>query len=80
MPLALPGYLTFMALRGFTSALGRSTPVMVISLRAAAGSKNPSEIIVATIFATAASMAVAIVVSKLFARWYARKPQQGGAA
>ncbi len=55
-------------------------PVMVISLRAAAGSKNPSEIIVATIFATAASMAVAIVVSKLFARWYARKPQQGGAA
>ena len=29
---ALPGYLTFMALRGFTSALGRSTPVMVISL------------------------------------------------
>lgn len=30
LPLALPGYLTFMALRGFTSALGRSTPVMVI--------------------------------------------------
>lgn len=55
-------------------------PVMVISLRAAAGSKNPSEIIVATIFATAASMTVAIVVSKLFARWYARKPQPGGAA
>ena len=54
-------------------------PVMVISLRAAAGSKNPSEIIVATIFATLASMAVAIVTSKLFARWYMRKPQ-GGAA
>ena len=32
LPLALPGYLSFMALRGFTSALGRSTPVMVISL------------------------------------------------
>ncbi|WP_460417449.1 NorM family multidrug efflux MATE transporter [Pseudomonas sp. microsymbiont 2] len=32
LPLALPGYMTFMALRGFTSALGRSTPVMVISL------------------------------------------------
>ncbi|BBT42691.1 NorM family multidrug efflux MATE transporter [Pseudomonas putida] len=32
LPLALPGYLTFMALRGFTSALGRSMPVMVISL------------------------------------------------
>lgn len=32
LPLALPGYLSFMVLRGFTSALGRSTPVMVISL------------------------------------------------
>jgi spore maturation protein A len=48
-------------------------PVMIISLRAAAGSKNPSETIVATIFATAASMAVAIVASKLFARWQERR-------
>lgn len=32
LPLALPSYLTFMALRGFTAALGHSTPVMVISL------------------------------------------------
>ncbi|KJK16355.1 NorM family multidrug efflux MATE transporter [Pseudomonas sp. 2(2015)] len=32
LPFALPGYLSFMALRGFTSAIGRSTPVMVISL------------------------------------------------
>ncbi len=32
LPFALPGYLSFMALRGFTSALGRATPVMVISL------------------------------------------------
>ena len=32
LPLALPGYMTFMALRGFTSAMGRATPVMVISL------------------------------------------------
>ncbi|MDD0976239.1 NorM family multidrug efflux MATE transporter [Pseudomonas fontis] len=32
LPFALPGYLSFMALRGFTSALGRSSPVMVISL------------------------------------------------
>lgn len=32
LPFALPGYLSFMALRGFTSALGRPTPVMVISL------------------------------------------------
>ncbi len=48
-------------------------PVMVISLRAAAGSRNPSEIIVATIFATLASMMVAIVTSRLFARWSCRK-------
>ena len=54
-------------------------PVMVISLRAAAGSKNPSETIVATMLATAASMAVAIAASKLFARWYGRRPE-GGAA
>jgi spore maturation protein A len=54
-------------------------PVMVISLRAAAGSKNPSETIVGTIFATAASMAVAIATSRLFARWYGRKTRGGGA-
>jgi spore maturation protein A len=50
-------------------------PVMIISLRAAAGSRNPSEIIVATIVATLFSMAVAVVVSRLFARWQGRKPQ-----
>lgn len=54
-------------------------PVMIISLRAAAGSANPSEIIVATIFATLASMAVAVTVSKAFARWQGRK-RNGGAA
>ncbi len=48
-------------------------PVMVISLRAAAGSKNPSEIIAGTIFATAASMAVAILASRLFAGWFRRR-------
>ncbi len=32
LPLALPGYLSFMVLRGFTAALGRAMPVMVISL------------------------------------------------
>jgi spore maturation protein A len=53
-------------------------PVMVISLRAAAGSRNPSEIIVGTIFATLASMVVAVATSKLFARWQRRTP--GGAA
>jgi spore maturation protein A len=51
-------------------------PVMVISLRAAAGSKNPSEIIVGTIFATMASMAVAVATSKVFARWQ-RRPAGG---
>jgi len=54
-------------------------PVMVISLRAAAGSKNPSETIVATIFATVASMIVAIAISRMFARWYALRAR-GGAA
>ena len=32
LPLALPGYLSFMALRGFSSAIGRSSPIMVISV------------------------------------------------
>jgi MATE family multidrug resistance protein len=32
LPLALPGYLSFMALRGFSSAIGRTSPIMVISL------------------------------------------------
>jgi spore maturation protein A len=54
-------------------------PVMVISLRAAAGSSNPSETIAGTIFATVASMAVAIVTSRLFARWFARTPEGGRA-
>lgn len=52
-------------------------PVMVISLRAAAGSRNPSEIIVGTIFATMASLAVAIAASKLLARWQ-RRASNGG--
>ena len=55
-------------------------PVMVISLRAAAGSKNPSEIIVATIFATLASMAVAVFTSRLFAGWQRRKVATVGVA
>ena len=54
-------------------------PVMVISLRAAAGSKNPSEIIVGTVFATLASMVVAVTTSKLFARWQ-RRTTRGGRA
>ncbi|MBD1598469.1 NorM family multidrug efflux MATE transporter [Pseudomonas sp. CA3A] len=35
LPLALPGAMTFMALRGFTSAMGKAGPVMIISLLAA---------------------------------------------
>lgn len=52
-------------------------PVMVISLRATAGSKNPSETIVGTIFATVVSMVVAIAVSRMFARWYAMRSRGG---
>jgi len=55
-------------------------PVMVISLRAAAGSKNPSEIIAATIFATIVATIVAVVTSRLFARWYGRRHQAAIAA
>jgi spore maturation protein A len=44
-------------------------PVLVISVRAAAGSKNPSEIIIASILATACSTFVAIASAKLLARW-----------
>lgn len=54
-------------------------PVMIISLRAAAGSQNPSEIIIATILATAASLVVAIAASKVFARWQGRA-SKGAAA
>ncbi|PVZ15346.1 MULTISPECIES: NorM family multidrug efflux MATE transporter [unclassified Pseudomonas] len=35
LPLALPGAMTFMALRGFTSAVGKAWPVMIISLMGA---------------------------------------------
>jgi spore maturation protein A len=54
-------------------------PVMVISLRAAAGSTNPSEIIVPTIGATLVAMVVAILASKAGARWQARRMQGGPA-
>ena len=54
-------------------------PVMIISLRAAAGSKNPSEIIVATILSTVISMAVAVAASMTFARWQGRRSAGGQA-
>jgi spore maturation protein A len=56
----------FMALHSSSIQL---IPVMVISLRAAAGSKNPSEIIIPTLLGTLCSAAVAVFASKLFARW-----------
>jgi spore maturation protein A len=43
-------------------------PVMVISLRAAAGSKNPAEIILPTIAGTICAAITAVVASKLLAR------------
>jgi spore maturation protein A len=43
-------------------------PVMVISLRAASGSKNPSEIIIPTLVGTLCAATVAIAASKLFSR------------
>jgi spore maturation protein A len=47
-------------------------PVLVISMRAAAGSKNPSEIIIAGIVATVCSTATAVLAAKLCAGWAAR--------
>jgi len=43
-------------------------PAGIINLRMAAGSRDPTSIVVPTLLATAASFTAAIVVSKLFAR------------
>jgi len=43
-------------------------PVMVISMRAAANSANPSEIIIPGIFATICSTAVAVIAAKALSR------------
>jgi spore maturation protein A len=53
-------------------------PVMVISLRAAAGSKSPSEIIIPTILGTACSFTVAVLSSKFFARLSRKRLALGG--
>jgi spore maturation protein A len=43
-------------------------PVMVISLRAASGSKNPAEIIIPTLLGTLCAAAVAVIASKALLR------------
>jgi len=55
-------------------------PVMVISMRAAAGSKNPAEIILVGIIATACSTTVAIIVAKFYARRARRKRERTAGA
>jgi spore maturation protein A len=55
----------FMALHSSSIQL---IPVIVISLRAAAGSKNPSEIIIPTLLGTLCAALVAVFASKLFSR------------
>ncbi|MEW6516339.1 MAG: nucleoside recognition domain-containing protein [candidate division FCPU426 bacterium] len=49
-------------------------PVMVISLRAAAGSKNPAEIIIPTMVGTLCAAAVAVFASKTLGRLSKAKP------
>ncbi len=56
---------TFLALNSSSVQL---VPAMVIGLRAAAGSRNPSEIIIAAILATTCSTIVAVLSAKLLAR------------
>jgi spore maturation protein A len=48
-------------------------PVMVISLRAAAGSANPSEIIIPTLAGTLAAALTAALSAKWFGRWQRRR-------
>ncbi|NTV52481.1 MAG: nucleoside recognition protein [Candidatus Firestonebacteria bacterium] len=55
----------FMALHSSSIQL---IPVIVISLRAAAGSKNPAEIIIPTLLGTLCAAVVAVLASKLFSR------------
>jgi spore maturation protein A len=55
----------FMALH---SSSIQMIPVLVISLRAAAGSKNPAEIIIPTLLGTFCAAVVAVLASKFFSR------------
>ena len=47
-------------------------PTMIIGLRFAAGSKNPTEIVGTTLFATAIGMSVAIISDKLLRKTFRR--------
>ncbi|MBN1595538.1 hypothetical protein JW933_06395 [candidate division FCPU426 bacterium] len=71
---------TFLALNSSSVQL---VPAVVIGLRAAAGSQNPSEIILAAILATSCSTLVAVASARLFSRMpYFKKSesQPGGGA
>jgi len=48
-------------------------PLGVIAIRAAAGAQKPAAILIPTLFATSCSTLVAIVASKLFAKWENKK-------
>lgn len=48
------------------SASVQLIPMTVIALRSAAGAKNPADIVLTTLFATACALAMGITVSKIF--------------
>jgi spore maturation protein A len=48
-------------------------PVLVLSLRSAAGSRNPGEIIVASIVATLSATIISIGTAKVLSLWWGRK-------
>lgn len=52
------------------SACLQLIPATVISIRSAAGSRNPSEIVITTIISTLAAAAVGIVSCKMLQRYY----------
>ncbi|MFA5536691.1 MAG: nucleoside recognition domain-containing protein [Bacillota bacterium] len=61
---------TFLALN--TSCI-TVIPATIIGIRAAAGSRSPTEIVGTTIFATSVAMVVAIIVDRIFRRRFSRK-------
>ncbi len=61
---------TFLALNTACITL---LPTMIICIRLSAGSKNPTEIIGSTFFATATGMLVAILADKILRRVYLRR-------
>ena len=67
---ATPSMITFLVLN--TSSF-TFIPTLVISLRAAAGSSDPTEIIGATIIATACGTVFAVFFDRLLRRYYRRR-------